>query len=790
MPLNLRHVNTSTGRVNKMHSFSASAIRLGLSVAMLVSGAQVALAQDGVIRGTVRVVGTGLPVHSAQVLLDQGRPLVETDERGRYVIANVTAGSHTLTVRRIGFDARTIPIVVASGNTTVDIEVTAQATILAGVTVIGSQSDIVETRDQLYRIPGGVSLIPSATIRSTRQANLKDVLQFTPGVFVQSRFGAADESQISVRGSGLRNNFHARGINLLVNGMPYRNADGFTDFESLELLTTDAIEVYKGANAFRFGGSTMGGAINLNTRTGYSAEPLSLTAQGGAFGFHKAQLSSGGVSGNADYYASYARTGLDGYRDWADQKRDRVNLHAGLRLSDDTDARAFYFFAHVREHLPGALTESEFRNEPTLAVSENVSSRWGRDYSLHHVGVQLRAQLTPAQRIEVSPYMQYRDIDHPIFEVISQISRDFGAEIRYENTGKLGSLSNRLTLGFQPAVEDMNNRQFVNEAGVHGDLTRDEKDHVTNMSAYAEDALDLSPTLTIVAGARLDNTTRRAEDRFLSDGDRSDERKYNYLSPRFGFLYRIARIGGAVFGNASRSVEPPLLLELTSFGSPGGFIDLQAQKAWQYEIGVRGFTELVTWELSLYNVDIDDEILNINVQPFPGATFTVPSYRNAGRTRHSGIEAGIDWRIPGSLLVHGVASDGVTARAAYTFARYKYVDDASFGGNHIPGAPNHQGNLEVKYEHPKGLSIAPSLEIVPQSYFINSENTVKNRAWSSVGLRIEQRFTRSGATVFAEGRNLADKRYSASTQVDNAVGRYFEPADSRSFLAGFRWAHR
>src|SRR6266850_4717700 len=137
---------------------------------------------------------------------------------------------------------------------------------LATVTVIGSPSDLAEERDRVLRVPGGVTVLRGADLRATRQANLHDVLRFTPGVYIQPRFGSADESQISVRGSGLRNNFHARGINLLVNGMPYRNADGFTDFESLELLTTEATEVYKGANALRYGGSTLGGAINLHTQ--------------------------------------------------------------------------------------------------------------------------------------------------------------------------------------------------------------------------------------------------------------------------------------------------------------------------------------------------------------------------------------------------------------------------------------------------------------------------------------------------------------------------------------------
>src|SRR4029078_4595883 len=174
---------------------------------------------------------------------------------------------------------------------------------LTTVTVIGTKADLDETRKRMTQVPGSVSLIEPAQLRASRQANLKDVLSFTPGVYVQSRFGAADESQISIRGSGLRGNFHARGVNLLVNGMPYRNADGFTDFESLELLTTESIEVFKGGNALRYGGSTLSGAINLDTKTGYSSEPVGLFGQGGSFGFYKTQIESGGSRGASDYYA-------------------------------------------------------------------------------------------------------------------------------------------------------------------------------------------------------------------------------------------------------------------------------------------------------------------------------------------------------------------------------------------------------------------------------------------------------------------------------------------------------
>jgi iron complex outermembrane recepter protein len=660
---------------------------------------------------------------------------------------------------------------------------TDQPTRIEGVTVIGSRSDLAEARERVARVPGAVAVIEPEQIRATRQANLHDVLRMTPGVYVQPRSGAADESQISVRGSGLRNNFHARGINLLVNGMPYRNADGFTDFESLELLNTETIEVYKGANALRYGGSTLGGAINLATRTGYTASALEAFAQGGAFGFQKAQLASGAVLGPFDYYASYARTALDGFREWSAQERDRVNLHAGYRITRATDVRGFYLYAKVNEQLPGALSAAALDASPHAADPGNLADRWGRDYDLHHLGAQLRLQLSPAQRLDVSPYLQYRDIDHPIFEVISQQSHDWGAELRYENTGRVGGRENRLTVGLQPAYETMRNRQFVNERGEHGTLRRDERDRARNFAVYVEDALALTPGLTATVGARFDYARREVEDHFLDDGDQSDARVYRPVTPRLGLAQALPG-GGRLFANASRTYEPPLFLELTSFGNAGGFIDLDGQDAWQYEVGARGESAGLGWEVAVYEVEMKNEILNRNVEPFPGAPFTVPTYRNAPRTRHYGAEVGAAYRFPVGLA----RADRLTVRGAYTLGRFEYVEDPEYEGKEIPGVPEHYLTAEMKYEHPSGLSLAPSAEWVPEGYFVDSGNTARNQGWWSLGVRAEWAVERLGTTLFASADNLTDARFARSVQVDNAAGRSFEPADPRSLYVGLRWS--
>jgi iron complex outermembrane recepter protein len=757
-----------------------------LLLVLVTSAGTAAAQQTGSIAGRV-FAGNRDSAVTALVSVDEGIINVQTDAEGHFRFSDLTPGKHAVVAKRLGYTpVRRVVRVSAGAETAVDLILSPRALELAELTVIGTKADLDERRERLAQVPGSVTLIESQQMRRTRQATLKDVLGFTPGVYVQPRFGAADESQISIRGSGLRNNFHARGINLLVNGMPYRNTDGFTDFESLELLNTESIEVYKGGNALRYGGSTLGGAINLETKTGYTSAPLGLSAEGGSFGFLKAQVSSGAAIGKLDYFGSYTRTTLDGYRDYAAQGRDRVNGHLGYALSDKTDIRGFYFFAHVNEQLPGALTETEMATVPTAANPANRADRWGREYDLHHLGVQLRTQIGPNQRLEVSPYFQYRDIDHPIFQVINQQSRDYGAEIRYENTLPLFGREHRFTLGVQPSWLDMDNRQFVNEAGEHGELRKNQKDEAVGLALYAEDALALTSRLTAIVGFRFDHAIRKAHDHFLSDGDQSDHREFNPLLPKVGMLYAVPALEGQVYANVSRSFEPPLLLELNSLTVPG-FIDIDGQDAWQFEVGVRGRTGRLTWDVAAYNVELDNEILNVNVEPFPGAPFTVPTYRNTPRTRHYGLETGFEYQLPG-IFRNGSDPDGARVRLAYTFARYRFIEDPEYRGNAIPGAPEHHLQGEVRYHHPSGFSLAPRVEWVPGSYFINSANTASNDGWATLGMRAEYEFDRLGLTAFVSGENLTDTRYSASVQVDNAAGRSFEPADSRAFYLGFRWS--
>jgi iron complex outermembrane receptor protein len=638
-----------------------------------------------------------------------------------------------------------------------------------------------QAREEIQRVPGGVQLIPQKEIEESRATNLKDVLDFTPGVMVRPRFGAADESQLSIRGSGLRDNFHLRGTNVLLDGFVYGQADGFSDFESLELLTTKRVEVYKGANALRFGGFTLGGAVNLVTKTGDDEGLLGVRSEAGSFGFLKNHLATGQVYGPFDLYASYTDVELQGYREHSRQIRHRFVSSFGYDLGGGTTIRFDLSQIHNDEQLPGALTRGELERNPRKADPASVATRAARRYDYTRGAVTLRTPLSETSAFEARVQLDYQDLDHPLsFAVIDQTTYNWGAEARYIQTAPLFGLASRFTAGAQYFSTQQVDVQWTNVLGVRGTTKlHNQVNSALNLGLYAEEQLDVLPALTAIAGTRAQYAKRDVRDRFLADGNQSGDVDYSAFIPRFGAVGRVTK-DVQVYTNASYAYEPPLILELTA---PGNLLTrnlslLEAQKAWQFEIGTRGRAfDRVGWDIAAYDIELWDEIQNVNVTPFPGAPFTLPRYRNIDRSRHMGVEVGADV----------VLARGLTTRAAYTWSRFVFVDDPNFGNNDIPGAPRHFLRAEVRYDHRLGFWIAPNVELAPQGYFINSQNRNRTSPYELGGIRVGYDYKPWNMSVVFEGRNLANVNYASSVQVDSATGRFFEPGDGRAFYGGVAW---
>ena len=694
------------------------------------------------------------------------------------------------------------------------------------VTVEGKRIENIDrVREEISRRPASTVIIEEKQIKESRAFNLTDVLQFVPGVRFESRFGA-DEGQFQIRGTTLRNNFHHRGINILINGIYFGDADGFSDFESIDLNAYEHIEVYKGANALRYGANSIGGAINFVPRTGYNASILQTRLLGGSFGLYSGQVSSGRVTEpfkvgtmdtTADYYISASGNHQDGFQDHSQQARGRLNANFGFKIGEHQEVRAYLLGAIVSESLPGSITQEQLDSDrrqanslggiSPFACGPNIACDYGRYYNLIRAGMAYRNDFATRQFFEIIPWYSYQYLDHPIFQTIVQDNNNVGGEIRYGNTNSIFGHENFFIIGHQPRYGDTNQQRFVNNLGNRGIKTQNLSLETTTFGTYLENQFSVTSDFMLITGGRWDYSIRQGRNQLFSPftgaqtSNRNDVRHFNAITPKMGFVYRTTPTS-QIYGNISRGYEPPINIELTSSINPDGstptsaFIDLDAQRAWQFEIGTRGTTEdnRYSWDLTFFDLEMQKEILasNINNQS---------TYQNARGTRHMGIEAGGTAVVAHGLLASGPVnqSDMISVRTAYTWSHFIFTDDVYSGGaagvpttlvakdgNRVPGAPQHYLNGEVRYDHPVGFWIAPNFEWVMEGFYVDNANTAKNPAYFIVNLKAGYNYSQN-LSFFAEGRNLSDQTYAGAVVVNDSLGRYFNPGQGISGFGGIEW---
>jgi iron complex outermembrane receptor protein len=642
-----------------------------------------------------------------------------------------------------------------------------------------------EARAELQQTPGSVELVPAAAYKgSTPSATIKDALDYVPGVFVQTKWG--DDTRLSIRGSGLSRNFHLRGLQLYMDGIPINTADGFGDFQEIDPTAYRYIEVYKGANALRFGANSLGGAINFVMPTGYDADAFGARTDFGSFGFHKLAASSGGVAGPADYFITGTWQETDGFRDhsWGESVRGAMNI--GYRLSEDAETR-FYFNANwVRQRIPGAVTKESALTDPEAAAAINVANDWQRNIDTVRIANKTAVRLAPGTLLEFGAFGVDRQLMHPIFRWLDYKYDDYGAFARLNSEQTIAGFRNRLIVGADVHNGTVDAKQYnIGPNAQKLNLLSAVEDDSENVSLYAENSFYFLRDVALVTGTQYLHATRAQTVTFTSVGDPAGKGDFDLWSPKAGLLWDVDR-SWQVFANVSRSAEIPSFGENTVATA----FQARAQRATTYEIGTRGSRPDYTWDLSLYRAEIDDELQCITiVSPFFTNTCSVT---NADSTVHQGVEAGFGAALLKSLFVTGRAPDKLWLNAAYTFSDFRFADDVLWSDNALPGAPRHYVRAELLYKHPSGVYAGPNVEWVPEAYFVDNANTLKTAAYAIWGMKLG--VDNGGAvSAYIEGRNLSDEAYIASASVAGNVGgvdtAVFEPGTGRAFYGGVqvRW---
>lgn len=643
--------------------------------------------------------------------------------------------------------------------------------------IVTGTRDAAQAAADLQRIAGGAEVVRDTAFKNTPVQNIKDILGYVPGVITQPRMG--DDARISIRGSGLSRAYGARGLAMFYDGIvPLNTSDGLIDLFDIDPSAYRYVEVYRGANALRYGANALGGAINLVTPTGRDAAPLDARIDAGSFGYVKGQASTGGVSGAFDYFATLSGQRIDGYRQHSDGDAIRGNFNAGYQFSPDAETRFYLAATRTNQRIPGEITKAQALTTPTMANPGWVTQDQQRNVDSIRIANKTTLHLDQTV-VDVGAFYSYRHVMHPIYQWLDYTVDDYGGFIRAVDERQLGGLRNRLTVGVNLQNGTIDTQQFVNLAGaVKGALAASMVDNSTNLSVYAENSLYVQPDLAVIVGMQYLDAGRDRRDRFLTNGDQSGKKTYGLFSPRFGLLWD-AGADWQVFANISRSAEIPTY-DANSFASPAS-ANLRAQRATTFEIGTRGRSGMIGWDFSLYRSNIKDELQCLTTGPFSACSII-----NAGRTVHQGIEAGLDAAIPVSAFTPG---DSLAIAAAYTYSDFYFDGDARYGNNELPGIPRQYLRAEMLYKHPSGFYAGPNLEWAPGHYFADNANTLAVDPYALVNFKVGFD-TGAQWSAYMEGRNLADKHYISTVAiagVASATSEIFNPGIGRAVFGGLRF---
>lgn len=203
------------------------------------------------IIGTVYDVNDNSPLAGATVYIEELEKGVISDNEGVFRITDIPDGTYTLKVQFLGYRPQEKTVRTDKGNRSNDIGLKPESMSLSEV-IISEKSQARLLREQAMP----VSVISMQQLQGT-VSDIQSILAKTVGVTIRASGGMGSTSRLSVRG------LEGKRIGFFIDETPMADQSDFLDLNDIPIDMIDRIEIYKGVVPAKFGGSAMGGAVNI-----------------------------------------------------------------------------------------------------------------------------------------------------------------------------------------------------------------------------------------------------------------------------------------------------------------------------------------------------------------------------------------------------------------------------------------------------------------------------------------------------------------------------------------------
>ncbi|MGB7393549.1 MAG: TonB-dependent receptor [Pricia sp.] len=654
--------------------------------------------------------------------------------------------------------------------------------------------DALKTKNATGIVPSEV--ISAKIFQNYSPVELTSSINQIPGVYVLS--GALNTNRITVRGIGARTLFGTDKLRLYYNDIPVTDGSGFSTIEAFDLENLSQMEVIKGPKGTAFG-ANLGGAIILNPKEALGRSTnFSNNLTVGSFGLFKNNLSFNHYDGKLRVGLQYGHLETDGYRENSRFERDGILLNTSYKIDEKNNIGLLVNHLDYTAHIASSLGATAFAEDPRQPAANwgGVDGFEANNYSL----VGLNYSHTFSDRLENTTSIFYSYLDH--FErrpsplgFLDEFTNGFGFRTRFTGNFEFLNRTADYTLGAELYKDEYSWELFrtldqpVNGT-LQGDQFADNKEVRTQFNSFGTLLLPLTDAFSAQVGLAANKTDYDYRDRFnMGAANTSAERDFDLiLLPSLDLEYRFSE-ATRIFANVSRGFSNPTLEETLT---PGGIInpDIAQETGINYELGPELYLDerRLHLNLALYQMDVRNLLVAERVaeDQFIG--------RNAGETRHRGLEMTLDytWNISPRFQLSPFLS--------YTLNDHEFVEfideGEDFSGNPLTGVPdqrltagvqsrifnNFYLNLTSRYVSEIPLTDGNTLQSDPFTVFTGRMGYNK---------KLSEKFT---VGVDFGVNNIFDEKYAESVLINagsfGGEPRYYYPGNARNYYGSLRLGYQ
>jgi len=334
------------------------------SFLIVIMIAQLSFSQ-GLVKGTVVDKATNEALVGVNILASTGAG-VSTGLDGSFAI-KVQAGKQELKITYIGYFTKTIEVSTKNpilGN----IAIESEAIGLNDVTVTSSVAIRRKT-------PVALSVIDPIMIETKLGTQeFPEILKSTPGIYATKQGGGYGDSRVNLRG------FEAPNIAVMINGVPMNDMEWggiyWSNWGALSDVTR-SMQVQRGLGASKVAAPSLGGSINVVTRSTDAIKGGSVSYGIGNDGYSKIgfAVSTGLTANNWAITMLGSKTISNGYIQGTEYEAFSYFLNISKRISDSQQLSFTAFSApqwHNQRNSGDKLLISEWQKQP-LKYKYNAS---------------------------------------------------------------------------------------------------------------------------------------------------------------------------------------------------------------------------------------------------------------------------------------------------------------------------------------------------------------------------------------------------------------------------------